>query len=628
MYVAAVFEPTGTMLLLAWLPGVVSLARELLPAGDSRLDRAALIAVLALSLALSTVHLTALLLGDFRLGLVVGLSASGALGYLVAWKRRAGPGAPRGPGEWRILGFALFALVLVLPAIVRFNFHDETLYLGHLSMTSAIENGPYPPRHLTFPDLPLRYHYGFDLLAAMVARLLGLRTDVAIDVSTASLALLTILAAAPAVRRIAAGPVPPHLLLLALFAGGLPFLAPEDGPMCSSAALCEVQSMKWVGTTFLNPPLSSNFFQHPFTLGLPLTLAVLAIALTSEEQRTDRWRGGAGLGLILATLSLSNAVLFIGLVPALAVLYVAPSLRGDHGARTRLLATLVAAAAAPVYGGFFLLGASAGVNTIVTAEGGIAGGLEPTIIWHLASFGLALPLGLMGIRRLIQGRALIGLLVLGCLLVLNLFRYQYSWDIVKFATAAHLYLALASIETLRALGAQPGRTPRIAAWVAWAITLGFGVAYVVPFWGSSRLPHHPALEGSGRYAGLTDDDTAALDWLRAHAGVGQLVYRARPQSLRWAQLGGLPQVWTDIGTEGFVSAERITRRGELLRGLTCEGLVQEDVRWVVIGPEDGATHRQLLQQLTSKGATVLRQSFGAVDIYERVGDQCPAAGAR
>ena len=31
---------------------------------------------------------------------------------------------------------------------------------------------------------------------------------------------------------------------------------------------------------------------------------------------------------------------------------------------------------------------------------------------------------------------------------------------------------------------------------------------------------------------------------------------------------------------------------------------------------------------SSKGATVLRQSFGAVDIYERVGAQCPAAGAR
>ena len=61
---------------------------------------------------------------------------------------------------------ALLVTAYVAPTALGWSFHDEVLVTGHLSITSEIENGTYPPRHLSFPELELRYHYGFDLLVA------------------------------------------------------------------------------------------------------------------------------------------------------------------------------------------------------------------------------------------------------------------------------------------------------------------------------------------------------------------------------------------------------------------------------------------------------------------------------
>ena len=57
-------------------------------------------------------------------------------------------------------------------------FHDEQLYTGHTGIISQIQNGHYPPRHMTFPELEYRYHYGFDLAGAAVARRFGSRRAV------------------------------------------------------------------------------------------------------------------------------------------------------------------------------------------------------------------------------------------------------------------------------------------------------------------------------------------------------------------------------------------------------------------------------------------------------------------
>jgi hypothetical protein len=48
------------------------------------------------------------------------------------------------------------------------NFWDEDFIGGHHAMIAQVQNGAYPPRYLYAPWLPLRYHYAFDLAAAIV----------------------------------------------------------------------------------------------------------------------------------------------------------------------------------------------------------------------------------------------------------------------------------------------------------------------------------------------------------------------------------------------------------------------------------------------------------------------------
>lgn len=615
------FDPGWRSLLLAFVPGVVLLARWMLGATSPPLERGIHTAILALALALAGVHAASLLVGSSHLGLMLGLGVLGAAGYTLAAKRPTPAArAPSEPArsERRALWVALGATILLAPAALLYNFHDETLFLGHLSMTASIENGSYPPRHLTFPEHPLRYHYGFDLWAAMLALLFGLRTDLAIDVATLGLAALTVLAASPLLRRLCPGPVPAPLLAVVLFAGGLPFLAPNDAPFCATPAMCEVLSMKWVGGEHLNPPLSSSFFQHPFSLGFPLALLALTVALDLEVRPRGAWRPLVLLALLLAVLSLSQAILFVGLVGAVAG---AAAHRRDWPAFGAVLAAVPLAFA---FGGFFAFGGGGG-RSLVFASGGVAGDLEASLTWHLATFGLSLPLAILGLRRLARGRLLLGLLIAGNLTVLNLVRYEQSWDVVKFATAAHLFLALVSVEALRALWVSPGRLAKTAGALAGATVVGFGVAYAIPFWGFGALPHHPALPGSGRYPGLRAEDQQVLGWLRRAATSSELIYRRFGPARGYAQLGGLPQVWTDIGTEGFgvVGEDRQHRRRAFAGGLQCRLLDEEAVTWVVLDARDPPGDWAVVSEMVEAGLLTRAHEAGDVVVFRRVREGCP-----
>jgi hypothetical protein len=166
---------------------------------------------LGLTLWLSAIHIVSLLARSFWIGLPVGtllVAAAGALSWFYpASAPPAAPALPSAPTKqgrpapgrrqprlvrqerhapaprWMWIS-ALLAMAYLAPAALGWWFHDMLLMTGHLSMTSAIENGPYPPRHLSFPELELRYHYGFNLLAASVASILRLRVDHAMDLVT------------------------------------------------------------------------------------------------------------------------------------------------------------------------------------------------------------------------------------------------------------------------------------------------------------------------------------------------------------------------------------------------------------------------------------------------------------
>ncbi len=182
---------------------------------------------------------------------------------------------------------------------------------GHLSITSEIENGVYPPRHLSFPELELRYHYGFDLLVAAVAAIVRLRADHAID-------LVTLLAWGyswclvwETGERLIGRGWGGGTAAVVLFGGGIPFFS-------SAPTLAwRLAGLGTVGEHDLNPPVVSYFFQHPWTLGIPLAFATVLVV--SERDAPAPWARSAAIGVLLVALSFCQIVLFLCLAGALLV---------------------------------------------------------------------------------------------------------------------------------------------------------------------------------------------------------------------------------------------------------------------------------------------------------------------
>ena len=132
--------------------------------------------------------------GIVRIGLWAGtltVAAVGLLGWAYAtWRRPAGSDGDRAAGPRAAAGLrnmvlsALAATAIIAPMTLSWAFHDEQLYTGHTGIIAQLQNDHYPPRHMTFPELEYRYHYGFDLAAAAVTAVLRVLPGVAIDIIT------------------------------------------------------------------------------------------------------------------------------------------------------------------------------------------------------------------------------------------------------------------------------------------------------------------------------------------------------------------------------------------------------------------------------------------------------------
>jgi len=268
--------PTLLVGLTLLLPGIWLLgwraARSLFEQGV-----AALATALSLALAawLLLTHAFALLSGSFAVGLAVSTSSLGLLGY---WTARRPHGSSL---SWRDRPSSLFwclALSLTVPVAImawRWDFHDETSQNGHIAIVASILNA-YPPRNLSFPQYPLQYHYGFDLLCATLVGLFRLSAVRAIDAATVLLWVHALLGLWLLGERIVGRG---HGITVALLAGlgaGLPFTCAESLASASPFGT-HVLAGCVRGGLLLNPPLVSYFFQHPWSLGLPLALSCLLI---------------------------------------------------------------------------------------------------------------------------------------------------------------------------------------------------------------------------------------------------------------------------------------------------------------------------------------------------------------
>jgi hypothetical protein len=605
--------PSAYPLLLLALPGVWLLARALTHAVTRDLGlRAVLPAGLGLCLWLAGVHAASLAAGSLVVGLpaaTLALAAAGAIAER-ARRRRTDPEPPTGERPSPILWISMVATAALLaPAALRFWFHDELPFTGHMSTAAQMQNGVYPPRHLALPDVPLRYHYGFDLLTACLTALFRLQVDRAIDVATIGLWCLSWCLFWVLGERLSGRAGAWLTPVCALLAGGAPVACDRPGPSPWYSVTVECGA----GNLSVNAPVASYFFQHPWALGLPIA-ATAALLLTERRAPSAAARLFA-LGLAVALLSLGEIVLFAGMLPALVVAeaWYEDGLEVRRGGA--LLAVLaVALGAARLAGGFFAR-VPAMVPLGATLHAGFADGAAATLVWNAKTFGVLLPLGVAGLVVSRRARVLWGLLAFGSIAVVNGVRFRGTEDIMKFATLASIALGVLGSAALARLLAR--RSPlRVAATAALAsAAAAASCAFLLAF--ALDLPSIP---GALRRAPdpLSPDEIEAMTFVRRRARAGELVYHDAHGAVGWAQWGGVPQPfrsWTD-GVFGL-PGERLFAREQVLAHLPADAGAYraQGFAWFVIDGDGGAIGR-VIDAWIRDGAAREAARFGALRVVE------------
>lgn len=356
------------------------------------------------------------------------------------------PREPRVRPEWWAAALAILGLFLMSWAALGGHFWDE--FNAHFGVTNALARGVFPAEHPQFPGEPFRYHYGFDVLAAIPRSATNCCVERAIDLAgIACYALLLWLAFDVGVELGGRRGGSLALVLAPLGSGPLQiFLFREFGAMELSWS---VLPASWSQST--PPPVISNFFQHPQGLGMPISLAVLLLfsGLKSLAPQLRFRRALAGASL-LGVLSISQIVFFGVMGLALGLVIVARTIRSrdlkDGALQIGLL--LGALLLAFALGGFLAPGPRT-EEMITVGKTFFNEPFTTSVLHHLALFGLpliALPIALArlgqeprDLRLALGASALIGFAVP------NLMTYDRSWDIVKFfgigAFFANLLLA-------------------------------------------------------------------------------------------------------------------------------------------------------------------------------------------
>jgi hypothetical protein len=622
--------PASGLWLIIALPGVWLTGRNLAMNLTSDRRMARLVApALGAACWLLLVHFTGRETGSFWTGLVVGTVltiATGILVWLIQRRHQDGPGRQVGVREdvqqgtaWLMIGSALLSAAFIAPMALGWAFHDEQLYTGHTGIISQMQNGHYPPRHMTFPELEYRYHYGFDLAAAALAAMLRVRPGTAIDLLTLaswtySWCLLWLLG-----DRLL-GPGRGWLTaFLTLFGGGLPFLlAIEDGYYVARFVM-----ICMVGGTDLNPPVISYFFQHPWALGLPLGLCVILLVLDAGKPVPARY---VCLGLLLAALTISHVVVFASLAGAVLVAEVFSHGPVEWKRITGISAAIAAALVAGKAGGGFFLPPPDQMGLGLSLQARVADSLWSTLVWHTLTYGLLLPLGICGLFLLREGRLLFLLLLAGSLGVLNFVTYAHSWDIVKFGTISAISLSIcASATVARVLSTRPALLGTcLGVLLLTGATLD-GLAFPILF--AVNAPGIPlAMYPKEASNPPSEPDLQAIAWLRRRVPAGDLVYRLPAAALAYDHVGGLPVPWFDGLTDSFgFSRERMERRRQLLVSPSADAdrYDSEGIRWFVFGPAD-STLSGYADQWIKQGRAQVEKQFGPLRIVRLI----PAAATQ
>ena len=620
-------QPAWLPLLLLALPGIGFAAYALNDALFLRETRPlCTIPAIGIVLALLPTHLLALAFASLSAGLAVAWSVIGIAGY--AWITRhrrefRSAVSHSHAGLQRKLWITALATLPIVPLTIFLNYSDEAY---HHAIIAHLQNGIYPPRYLYEPSLPLRYHYAFDLAGAIITGLLRLRLDHAIDLLTIALWPCMFLLLWRIGEHVGGRRAGLPVALAVCFAGGWPFLVPMGSP----CGVCAANGL-WI-----NPPFIHYFFQHPWGLGVPI-FCLVVLQRAALPRLRNRPLGLLALGCSLSLLSLAETVLFVTTVAALGLIEMSRLVRFRDLAAMKILSTLGASLlGAKLMGGFFTSGnyASAGglFGTGFSARdfpdlGAVIGQIQ----WNLASFGLLLVVGTIGLLRATNDKAFLIILAGIGLITSNSLVYEYSWDIVKFGTVSFIVLAIGAGIFLCHLVRWANNLARRGIVVALVVALaGEGVTYPIimlsaydpaartPFSAQMITPYF-----SRKYP-VDPDDARAVSFLRTHMGPSEIAYRAAAKFEPYAVWGGLAteQPWDmyasdsrdddmyGLGRKKFVVRKNLDK----ISANWLDRLASENVTWVVTDSGDTAIN-SILECAEGRRIAALVGQYGEVRVY-------------
>jgi hypothetical protein len=503
-------------------------------------------------------------------------------GVAIGWLWTKGPSFPplfaARPGRLS-LALAAVALFLASYAAIRGYWWDESFL--HFKLANVLGRGVVPPVHPLYPLEPMRYHYGYDFLAGQLRAFTGISIVHALDVVTIWCFILLLMCSAAIGGSIAGSTGAGIAMIVVPFGTGLLeyFLFGDFGTM----------ELRWSALPAhwfdpLPPPTISNFFQHPMSLGMPISLAVLVLFDGAEAVPAQRLRRMLLGALLLGLLSIAQVAFFLmlGLMLGVAISWRALRERAFGRGLAELGLLLGALVIAFLLGGVFEPGGAQG-EMLKLGRSFFPDPIGGRILRYLVLFGvplLALPFAYLKlIRRPSMLRvALFWGAVAGYLLP-NFVVYERSWDIVKFLGIATFFANVLVVDLI-------ARARPITVAVVGALACITGVAFLVRMSvmdGNLGVPpmhfgrHHPVDDlVADRLSPLVRPRERVFSLFEGTAQGGGFL----TPGFRWQSYGATYMMDRE-------ALDRLTRHhARAARDLDAPSLAALEVRFAVLRPHD------------------------------------------
>jgi len=326
------------------------------------------------------------------------------------------------------LGVLLIAILLALPQwfqAVSGNRWDEMASSSiHVTAPNQFAEGVFPPRHNAFPNIVIKYHYGFTLLSGTVHWITRLSSNVSIDVVSTALWFFIFLFTFAWMRQLGISRIASIWSGFAILMGGglswlyLPWLQAYKGfykvPPDSALIRSYDSEVSWWGNLFStmeNPSIylrnaDGNIFSLPFDVAIQFQqhAVALGIALALVAAYVFwLWQTRRNFAPVLLAVNIfcfglvflghavfgAMACASAGLVLLILWLFEPSRIRFYQG----ILFTIGVSVIAFLHGGMLAIGDEYGPGLPIAIRDGfgfISGSLIDQVNWILASFGLLL----------------------------------------------------------------------------------------------------------------------------------------------------------------------------------------------------------------------------------------------